>query len=90
MFNPHDHVVYQDSKILESAPHRRMMAFTAQYIFIEHRNHVYRNNIHSLNWIGNSGSLHGMAAGETRRGQQTTARKFTEETTFENQTAECI
>lgn len=26
------------------------IAFTTQYNFIEHRNHVYRRNIHSLNW----------------------------------------
>lgn len=47
--------------------------FTAQYIFIEHRNYVYRKNIHSLDWVGNTGSPHGMAAGETWRGKQTTA-----------------
>ena len=41
-----------------------IIAITAQYIFIEHRNHVYRKNIHSLNWVGNTGSPHEMTAGE--------------------------
>lgn len=57
-------------------------AFTAQYVFIEHRNHVYKKNIHSLNGVCKDGSPHEMAAGETWRGKQTNALKFTEETTF--------
>lgn len=56
-------------KWLNSAPYSQQMAFTAQYIFIKHRNQVDKENIQSLNQVGNTGSPHEITAGEICRGQ---------------------